>query len=114
MDTATWISLFAAMGVWVGILGSIFVFVNRGLSGRFDKIQAQLARGEKDHEALRVQITDLSRSFSESYVRRVDFDSAINGFHAAIGEARKDIGGVGSRIDDLFRTVEWRQRDHSG
>jgi hypothetical protein len=107
------VELFAAMGVWAGVIGGAFGFFHRKRTLVLDDLKEQIAvhsqRSIDDGDALREQVQDLALSVSSLYVRKPDLDQAVNGVHSAISEVRRDVGAVQNRVDQLFQNVEFRK-----
>jgi hypothetical protein len=118
MDTATLVGIITAVATCLGVFGGLFTYfhslsakaretMKADLKNDIEKLSSTMTR---EHEVVKKQVMDMGATLSSNYVLRTDFNSAITGFHTVVGEARKEIGSVHNRLDDIFKNVEWRRR----
>lgn len=74
-----------------------------------DRISLAEQRASNDHKALAAQIADTNQTIREHYVRRADLTHDLDGIKTDIGQINGGIAEIHRRIDELFRSVEWRK-----
>ncbi len=126
-----WVGLFGALGIWTTGIGALIGWLHKqakagradltrsisDLSSRMDAAHLAITnRMTKEHDAVRLQISDIVETTNQNYVPRREFDIALRGVESSITNARKDIGAVGEsvnkiheRVDELFGKVEFRR-----
>lgn len=74
-----------------------------------DRIMAAEARAAADHKALALQIIDLNLTHVEHYVRKDDLMPMLRDMKTEIMAGNHSIDKVSERVDELFKSVEWRK-----
>ena len=113
-----WIELIAAMGGWATVVVAVSTYLHTRrttvLKDLIDKFEMEVKTQRLAHESMRIQMSDMARSFAENYVRKTDLDTALRNLGLQIVETRKDIGSIGNRIDDLVQSTIFTRRDYNG
>lgn len=109
-----WVELCVATGGWAAIVVTIVIYLHTRRASTIDLLNKKIddyAKGDAlAHEAMRVQIQDIGRGVSENYVKRDQLDADYRTLNENIVGVRKEVGAVANRVDELYRSVEWRDR----
>lgn len=113
------VELFAALGVWSGVISTVFLYLHARRSKILQGFQKQLneIRGEirdvttinqQEHAIQRTQINDIALTIARDYVRASQLDRTRLDINGLVTDIRKDIGALNNRIDNLLRPIERR------
>lgn len=118
MDWTLIIEMLGVLGMWSGILLTVGGFLHRSRTETLNTIRfdiRQLAnQADTEHGFLKAQVADLTSSIVDNYVQRRDFEQAVVGLHEDITGARREVGEVNNRINQLYQTVEFHRRPTDG
>lgn len=108
-----WIEGITAGAAWTSIMVTILIFLHTQRIKAFNRLRNEVIglinENRNEHDAQRKQVQDIVVSMASNYVRHSQLERAITEFNASLTEARKEIGKIEQRIDELFRSVEWRR-----
>lgn len=65
-----------------------------------------LDKMNEDHRAMAAHIGDFNRSVGQEYVRHQEFRASIKGLDDGITNARKDIGAVGNKVEEIGKRID--------
>ena len=114
----------SAGAAWTAIVIAVMGALHRrrvtAMSALEKKIEGAMAEAKAAHSALQTQMTDVFAQVKLTYVPKSEmilmFEALRNDvteFREAVADGRKEMGEIHKRVDDLFRSVEWRRQNGS-
>jgi len=73
------------------------------LSKLDDKLDGAVRNAEATHREFVVQARDMAITARDTFITRDDFKDALTTLHGAITELKKEVGGVHTRMDEIYR-----------
>lgn len=112
---AGWIEIFSATGAWAAIVATVVIYLHTRRAGLIEALNRKIddyAKGDAlAHEAMRVQINDIQRTASSVYVRREELNEDFRTLNENLTRVGKEVGSVANRVDELYKSVQWRRGD---
>jgi|SRR5579863_2808024 len=68
------------------------------------KIEDAVKEADKAHRELMVQVRDMAVTMRDNFVSKSDLREVLSQIHDTLTEIRKEVGGVHTRVDDLYRS----------
>ena len=112
----------SAGAAWTAIVISVMAALHRrrvaAMTKLENKIEGAMAEAKAAHSALQTQMTDVFAQVKLIYVPKSEMvlmfeglRSDVSEFKDAVADGRKEMGEIHKRVDDLFRSVEWRRQN---
>lgn len=123
-----WATLLIILGTWASAIVAIALYVHRlhvesnehrdrfkeemksSITGLRQQIEVEknalLEKMRTDHQGMSAQISDMNRTVGQEFVRQQEFQASHRSLSAAITDARKDVGIVGNKVDDLGKRID--------
>ncbi len=116
--------ILSAGAAWTAIVVSVMAGLHRrrvaAMTKLENKIEGAMAEAKAAHSALQTQMTDVFAQVKLIYVPKSEMVLMFEGlrsdvaeFKDAVADGRKEMGEIHKRVDDLFRSVEWRRQNGS-